>query len=283
MNTDPRHTDLYVSARTFLAHGYVDLCLAAWPSAKGPELDLATRWALLTWLMDDVFDVELRDATTDEIRTMGRALIVATNRPRWSGAAEPEPTHPAARALADLSRETQAAMPDGWWQRYRMQLIAWVDAAQTKGQLLRRGAPTLREYLTIRPADGGMLLAAMWTELALECVTLDWADPLVQAMLECFSACGIAVNDLAGDADAFTPTAALAAHGTTQDEARRRATEWLQGEEHRWWMLCTAVRTGGYGQATVRLAAGLDHFRRALTEWTAASSRYALAAPESAL
>lgn len=46
-----------------------------------------------------------------------------------------------------------------------------------------RRTPTLREYLLLRPTDGGMVLAAMWCELAGRCVTPDWHDALVQSLL----------------------------------------------------------------------------------------------------
>ncbi|GAA1218401.1 hypothetical protein GCM10009665_05380 [Kitasatospora nipponensis] len=288
--TDPRHADLYISAATFLhrhalhpdpatylAHGYVDLCLAAWPGARGVEFDLATRWALWTWLTDDLFDVELRDSSPGTVsRTVLDLLAVAGGTDRPGPGAQP-----LLAALAELVRETAELMPDTWQRRHYEQFEEWLHAAAEKllDYTQPGRPPTLRAYLTIRPADGAMLMAAMWTELALGCVTPDWSDPLVRSMLACFSACGTTVNDLADRTGTFTPAAALVNQGAAVPEARQRSAAWLRGEEYRWWMLCTAVRTGGYDRATVDLARGLDRFRAALTGWTARSARYAPSAP----
>jgi hypothetical protein len=301
--SDPRGFDLYVSAQTFLAqhdlhpdpdtylaHGYVPLCLKAWPATAGAPLRLATQWALWTWRADDVFDTELCDATPDAVSVLIVRLIGVADgvdRP-WPG------DHPLVAALGQLVAETRAMMPGIWWARYRDQLESWIHAATEKllTYVQPGRTPTLREYLALRPADGGMVLAAMWTELAHQCLTADWSTPPVQSLLRCFSTCGILANDLAADAgDTFTAVTALVrTAGMPVAEARERVRELLRAEEHRFWWLYTAVREmpdelqpqasrSGPVLDTSRFALHLDRFRRALTEWTAGSSRYALAAP----
>lgn len=207
--TDRRHTDLYVSAATFLtqyrlhpdpagylAHGYVDLCLAAWPTASGAELDLATRWAVWTWVVDDVFDSEMVGQPPQTVGEFALSLLLVAG-----GSARPSPVdRPTVQALADLVRDTRELMPTGWCKRYIAHLEGWVHAASVKLTDFVQPArtPTLREYLTLRPADGAMLLAAMWCELAEQCITPDWNDALVQSLLRSFSTVGFLTNDLAG-------------------------------------------------------------------------------------
>jgi hypothetical protein len=281
--------DLHPDPDTYLAHGYVALCLKAWPDTGGAPLHLATQWALWTWLADDVLDSELRDASRKEVsQLIGRLVDVLYE------AEQPRPgDHATVRALADLVVWTRTAMPGDWWVRYREHLELWLHAAADKllhyvqpGQ-----APTLREYLAVRPADGGMLLAAMWCELAHQCITPDWASPPVQSLLACFSMCGVLVNDLAAaPEDVFTAVTALArAAGLSVAVAREQVQALLRAEEDRFSFLYVAVRefpdelqplSGSDGAVlTRRFALHLERFRWALKDWTAASSRYALAAP----
>ncbi|MFI9270329.1 terpene synthase family protein [Kitasatospora sp. NPDC052896] len=303
-NTDVRHANLHKAAKaflrqhrlhpdsdTYLAHGYVNLCLRAWPTAAGGPLHLATKWAIWTWVADDVFDQELSDATPAAIEQLVLTLLNTV-----AGANHPGPAdHPIVQALADLVQQTQRAMPDFWRSRYREQLASWIHAAAEKLTVYVQPGrtPTLREYLAVRPADGGMLLAAMWTELAEQCITPDWRDPLVQSLLAAFSACGCLTNDLAAaqdDQDTFTAVYALVStQEMTVAEARTRVKELLQAEEYRFWWLYTSVRRDfddepqppAIGEPvlnTSRFALTIDRFRRALTEWTAGSSRYTLPA-----
>ncbi|MFF7637563.1 hypothetical protein ACFZB9_31130 [Kitasatospora sp. NPDC008050] len=153
--TDPRHTGLYVSAATLLtssrlhpdpaahlAHGYVDLCLSAWPSARGAELDLATRWALWTWLADDLLDDGLNRARRDEADELYRDLVAAPTE-----GARLMTGHPLVLALAALSHETSVMMTAHWWARYRQQLHVWLGAAfdSPTGFTRPERVPTLRE------------------------------------------------------------------------------------------------------------------------------------------
>ncbi|WP_329584278.1 hypothetical protein OG500_28680 [Kitasatospora sp. NBC_01250] len=290
--TDPRHADLYASVAAFLteyrlhpypasclAHGYVDLCLAAWPGARGAQLDLATRWALWTWTADDYLDDGLRSADRDEIHALYRDLLAAP-----IDGARLTTGHPLALALTELCRDTCAMMTAQWWERYRRHLFAWLDAAADKltDFLQPHRTPTLREYLALRPTDGGMVLAAMWCELAEQCVTPDWNDPLVRSLVAAFSSVGFLTNDLAApDTDTFTAIAALAAsQGLPPTEARQEALALLAAEERRFWWLYTAVRDDELDPATVQFARSLDRFRYALTAWTRASTRYALIEPQ---
>ncbi len=295
---DPRRTDLYVSAATFLhqhelhpdpsaylAHGYVDLCLRAWPGATGAPLHLAMQWALWMWRADDVFDQELKDAS---LRELG-GLVVQLVDMLGNGCPPELDDHPVARALADLVERTRPMMPAWWWERYRAGVETWVLAAADKLQLFVQPdrTPTLREYQVLRPADGGMWLAAMWCELAEQVVTPDWRDPLVQSLLRSFSTCGCLTNDLAAGAegDTFNAVHALAAaEGLAPGQARERIGELLQAEVFRFWWVYCAVRqgfpvgapsAGGPAQDTGRFAWCLDQFRVALADWTRTSSRYA--------
>ncbi|MGF1428058.1 hypothetical protein [Kitasatospora sp. LaBMicrA B282] len=67
---DRRHADLHAAVHTwlethrlhpdpgtYLSHGYLRLCLRAWPAASGAPLLLAATWAVWTWLADDVLEV----------------------------------------------------------------------------------------------------------------------------------------------------------------------------------------------------------------------------------
>ncbi|WP_329578986.1 terpene synthase family protein [Kitasatospora sp. NBC_01250] len=290
---DSRHTELYVSAATFLtqyglhpdpaaylAHGYVDLCLAGWPTASGGELDLATRWALWTWLVDDAFDRELLGESRQAVGEFALSLVLVAG-----GSVRPGPgDHPAVHALADLVADTRVMMPVQWRQRYLTHLEEWVHAAC--GKLLdfvqSHRTPTLRQYLTIRPADGGMLLAAMWCELAERCVTPDWNDALVQSLLRSFSMIGCLANDLAADdTDTFTAVDALSsAQGLRATQAHEHVRALLDAEERRFWWLCSAVRDDELDHATHRFARALDRFGHALTTWTPTSARYAPTAPQ---
>ena len=300
--TDPRHTDLYGGARTwmtghslhpepdaYLEHGYVDLCLTAWPTAAGAPLQLATQWALLIWLLDDIFDQELADAEPAAVLAFARSLQAATAHQPTSA------DHVAVRALANLARQTQAMMPRRWWNRYQQELLSWVHAARVKAvDYVQPGrVPTLREYQMLRPTDGGMLLAAHWCELAEQVVTPAWNDPLVQDLLGAFSACGYLANDLAALAEErFTAVAALVrTTDCSRLDARDLVESMLRAEEERFWWARTALsdvddaqpRSGaGPVRDTSQFARNLDRFRQALSEWTSASSRYALAAPAEA-
>ncbi len=303
---DPRRTDLYVSAATFLhqhelhpdpntylAHGYVDLCLRAWPGAADAPLHLATQWALWTWLADDVFDQDLWSASRQEVEDLVGDLVSVVHE---DGGAAPG-DHPVVAALADLVERTRPTMPDWWWARYRAGVETWVLAAADKLQrFVQPGrTPTLREYQVLRPADGGMLLAAQWCELAHQVVTSDWRDPLVQLLLAAFSTVGCLTNDLAAGADdTFNAVHALAvAEGLAPGQARERIGELLKAEVHRFWWVYSAVRNEVAAEAllgveasrlaldTGRFAWALDQFRVALADWTRTSSRYALAPPAS--
>ncbi|MDH6130737.1 hypothetical protein P3T37_000104 [Kitasatospora sp. MAA4] len=289
--SDPRRTDLYVGARTwmvqfgvhpapdeFIGQGYVELCLRAWPTAIGAPLHLGTQWALLVWLLDDELDREPRDAPPEIIDRLVLALLDAVAGDPQSAAGD----HPLVQALADLVRRTREVMPGFWWGRYRRQLAAWIQAANEKlTEYVRPGrTPTLHEYQLLRPADGGMLLAAMWCELAEQCVTPEWNTPLVQELLRSFSACGYLANDLAATPeDTFTAVAALArTTGLSVREAEGRVRELLRAQELSFWWARTAIqeRDGAFADA-------LERFRGALGEWTAASSRYVLATPADAV
>ncbi|WP_329572880.1 terpene synthase family protein [Kitasatospora sp. NBC_01266] len=290
--TDARHPGLYDATLAFLArhdlqpdpagfleHGYVDLFLAAWRGSTGEPLELAACWGLWTWRLDDVLDTELRDADSTTVGALvGRLVDVLDGEPAELG------DHPTVRALAELVRRTRPAMPRGWWERYASELDAWLRAASDKlAAFVQAGrTPSLRQYLTLRPIDGGMLLAAMWTELALDCVTPDWGTLLVHRLLDAFSACGTLTNDLAADpADPFTAQASLAAAGLSLTEARERVREQLSAEASRVWLLLTAIREdarlagpGAVAPVTLDFALALDRFQRALTDWTRTSSRY---------
>ncbi len=186
-------------------------------------------------------------------------------------------------------------MPDWWWSRYRASVEAWILAAAEKLQRFVQPSrtPTLREYQVLRPADGGMLLAAQWCELAEQVVTPDWHNPLVQSLLRSFSTVGCLTNDLAASAagDTFNAVHALiAAQGLAPGQARERIDELLRAEVFRFWWVYCAVRqgfpvgdpsAGGPALDTGRFAWCLDQFRVALADWTRTSSRYALAPPVS--
>ncbi|MCX4746218.1 terpene synthase family protein [Kitasatospora sp. NBC_01287] len=275
-----RRYGLHPDPEGFLAHGYVDLFLEAWRGSTGRPLELATWWGLWTWRTDDLLDRELREADAATVRY----LVMRLREVLDGDTAELVEDHPAVRALADLVRWTRPAMPGDWWDRYASELEAWIQAATEKRQGFARVSrtPTLRQYLTLRPTDGGMLLAAMWTELALGCVTPQWRGLWMHRLLDAFSACGTLANDLAADDDdRFTAQAALVAAGVPEAEALERVREQLSGERARLWILMTAIRQdaelGGPDAAfpvTAELARALDHFVRALAEWTRTSTRY---------
>ncbi|MFD0278092.1 terpene synthase family protein [Kitasatospora sp. NPDC127111] len=289
-----RRYGLHPDPEAYLAHGYVDLCLRAWPTAGGSPLRLATRWALWTWTTDDLLDGDLCSAPPDAIERLTESLLGVA-----AGSVRPAPDDaPAVHALAELIRQTRATMPEHWWQRYREQLDAWIVAAHDKlVHYVRPGrTPTLHEYLMLRPADGGMLLAAMWCELAGRCITPDWTDPVVQDLLDAFSTCGILTNDLAtgggGKGETFNAVAArMADGGLSAARARRDVRRRLDAEERRFGWLYSAVRRGFHtgpppaagiatGPAgdlvldTRSFALHLNQFRAALTTWTGSSSRY---------
>ncbi|MBB4924933.1 terpene synthase family protein [Kitasatospora kifunensis] len=297
--TDARYADLYGSARRFLerhglhpdpigylGHGYVQLFLAAWRGATGEPLELAACWGLWTWRLDDILDQEMRDA---EPKATG--LLVARLLRVLNGVPAEPGDHPAVRALADLVERTRPAMPESWWTRYSAELDAWLHAATDKleGFVRPRRTPTLRQYMALRPVDGGMLLAAMWCELAMRCVTPDWDTLAVRSLLGSFSAVGTLANDLASSAqdDTFTAQDALAhTIGLTVEKARQRVREQLEAESRRFWWQLTALwdsavearttdpRDPPPASTTVRFALALDQFQHALTAWTAHSARY---------
>ncbi|MDH6121428.1 hypothetical protein ABH930_006909 [Kitasatospora sp. GAS204A] len=298
IESDTRHPGLHRAVHAFLErhalhhdplgyleHGYVPLFLAGWRGSTGEPLELAACWGLLVWRLDDVFDTELRDAALKVVSVLVARLVdVLDGEPAEPG------DHPAVRALADLVERTRAVMPEGWWTRYTAELDAWLHAAADKleGYVRPCRTPTLREYVTLRPIDGGMLLAAMWTELALQCVTPDWTSLPVNSLLSCFSEIGTLTNDLAanGQGDTFTAQDALArSTGLSAEQARRRVREQLEAEKHRFAWLLMAVRADAIADLagrypaplsadTVRFALALDRFRQALTDWTRTSSRY---------
>ncbi|WP_280721277.1 terpene synthase family protein [Kitasatospora sp. MAA4] len=280
--------DVHPAPDDYLGHEYVELCLRGWPTAVGAPLHLGVQWALLAWLLDDEFDREARGASPEVVDRLVVALLDAVAGDAQPGAGD----HPLVRALADLVERTREMMPGFWWGRYRRQFAAWVQAANEKlTDYVRPGrTPTLREYELLRPADGGMLLAAMWCELAEQCVTPEWNTPLVQELLRSFSACGCLANDLAaGPEDAFTAVAALVrSAGLPVRDAEERVRELLRAQELGfWWAHAVLVadeanpqhEAAGLILDTSRFAGTLDRFRAALSEWTATSSRYAPAAP----
>ncbi|WP_280670283.1 terpene synthase family protein [Kitasatospora sp. MAP12-44] len=282
---------LHSDPDVYLGHGYVGLCLRAWPGASGAPLQLAVQWALLTWRLDDVLDVELREAAPLDVGGFVERLVDTVEGSEPVDADD----HPVVRALADLVERTRQVMPGDWWDRYQGHMVAWIEAAHGKlVDFVQPGrVPTLREYMSIRPPDGGMVLAAMWTELAQQVVTPDWCSPLVQSFLAAFSACGYLANDLAaGSGDRFTALDALArSEGLPPTVARDKVREQLHAEERRFWWLRCALREysdearlsaarDGLIEDTARFAMHLDAFRHALREWTSASTRYAPPTPE---
>ncbi|GAB2697553.1 terpene synthase family protein [Kitasatospora kifunensis] len=299
IQADANYTDLYASALDFLErhalhpdpagyleHGYVELFLAAWRGSTGEPLELAACWGLWTWRLDDVLDQEMRDAAP---RATG--LLVARLLDVLEGAPADRGDHPTARALADLVQRTRPVMPDPWWTRYAAELDAWLHAAADKleGFVRPRRTPTLRQYMLLRPVDGGMLLAAMWCELAMRCVTPDWDTLPVRSLLSSFSAIGTLTNDLAATGnhgDTFTAQDALAhTTGLTTADARQKVREQLEAESPRFWWQLTALWDSAVearatdpselpASTTVRFALALDQFQHALTNWTAHSSRY---------
>ncbi|MDH6117246.1 hypothetical protein ABH930_001769 [Kitasatospora sp. GAS204A] len=273
----------------YLDHGYVTLFLAAWRGSTGEPLELAACWGLLVWRLDDVIDTELRDAAPKAVGQLVARLVDVLD-----GESAEQGDHPTVRALAELVRRTFTVMPEDWWARYASELDAWIRAAVDKleGYVRPRRTPTLREYVTLRPIDGGMLLAAMWTELALQCVTPDWTSLPVNSLLSCFSEIGTLTNDLAanGQGDTFTAQDALArTTGLSAEQARQRVGQQLEAEKHRFAWLLMAVRADAIADLagrypaplspdTVTFALALDRFRQALTDWTGTSSRYQPAA-----
>jgi hypothetical protein len=288
---DPLHTvaedfltshHLHPDPADFLKQGFTALFRKAWRGATDGHLYLAAQWALWTWRVDDVIDTDLRTAKpglADEL-VMRLADVL-------HGASPDAADHPTVRALGDLVGRTAPAMPEGWWDRYRHELNTWLQAAADKlhSHVIPRRVPSLRRYLELRPADGGMLLAAMWTELALDCVSPDWDSSVVQALLRHFSAVGTLGNDLAAPAtDPFTAQAALAqAEGLTAAEARTEVEQLLDAERRLFALFRSAIRepmgwrdpADRIAPATVHLADGLDRFLEALKGWTSSSSRYA--------
>lgn len=278
--------DLHPAPSDYLRQGYVVLCLAAWRGADGPRLELATCWALWTWRTDDVIDTELRDAAPGAADRLVMRLLDVLD----GNAAEPT-DHPTVLALADLIDRTALVMPQEWWTRYQTELDAWLNAAADKlSTYVQPGrTPSLREYLMLRPVDGGMLLAAMWCELAMDCVTPDWSSLLVHRLLDAFSAVGTLRNDLAStDArDTFTAQAALSrSAGLPPQKAREKVFGQLDAERERFWFTMTAVRdeacladteAPAVSPVTAMFATALDQFLRALADWTQVSSRYAAA------
>ncbi|GAA1994791.1 terpene synthase family protein [Kitasatospora viridis] len=300
--TDPRLADLDSSIRNwltsnrlvlnvdaFLGHGYLALCLRAWPDSTGARLDLAVRWAIWTWAADDILDSALLDS--DQAREFAADVGRAISGGGLTGA-----IHPAVAALVPLAMETRSLMPVEWWRKYQHEMSAWLSSATDRlaRYVLPRRVPSLRAYQAIRPDDGGMLLAAAWCELATGCVTDVLDDPLVRVLLMTFSTVGYLANDLVADeGDVFTVVRALArTEGLSAEEAHGRAVALLAAELERWQYLCGVVQDDGedgytpprlamspMGLETVvdtrRVARIFDQFLRALVEWTATSTRYA--------
>jgi hypothetical protein len=275
--------DLHPDPRGFLAQGFIGLFGAAWPGAGYSSLLLATQWGLWTWRVDDVIDTDLRTAAPGAADELVMRLTDVLH-----GAPACADDHPTARALGHLVGRTAPAMPEDWWHRYRRELDTWLNAAADKlhNHVIPRRVPSLRRYLELRPADGGMLLAAMWTELALDCVSPDWDTPLVQAVLRHFSSVGTLGNDLAARAgDPFTAQAALAqAEGLTPASARAEVEQLAAAELRLFQLFRSATRepmgwrdpAERIAPATVHLVDGLDTFLQALAGWTRSSSRYAI-------
>lgn len=279
---------LHPDPAAFLKQGFVGLFRTAWRGAEDSNLRLAMEWALWTWRVDDVIDTDLRDSEpgmVDEL-VMRLADVLYSD-----GATAGEDDHPTVRALGHLVGRTVPAMPEEWWRRYRRELDRWLDAAADKlrTHVAPRRIPSLRRYLELRPADGGMLLAAMWTEMALGCVSPDWDSSVIQALLRHFSSAGTLGNDLAAaDGDPFTAQAALAqAEGLTAAEARAEVGELLDAERRLFGLFHSAVRepmgwrdpAERIAPATVHLADGLARFLEALDGWTSSSARYVGRAP----
>lgn len=275
-----RTYDLHPDPAAYLAQGFVDLALAAWRGSVGERLDLATRWALWMWLADDHVDSDLQQGAAADALVM-RLLEILLDEQRSS------PTdHPCARALEYLVGSTTALMPRAWWIRYRDELAEWLQAAVDKRHsfVLPGRTPSLREYLAFRPVDGGMKVAAMWTELALDCVSPDWTSYELRCALDAFSAVGTLLNDLAAlDSDTITAQAALAHSARIPlAEARQEISRLIDAQKRLFWVQEIAITDdadrGGEGALapeTALLVRGCGRFLQALSNWTRSSSRYA--------
>lgn len=311
MLTDRRYATLAVAIRKWLddsqltpdpeallEHDYLSLCLRAWPESSGDRLTLATQWALWTWIMDDHLDTGRFDSSSGQFdQVMLNAFTGAVYQALDGLSPADGATHPAVTALGPLVEATRAAMPADWWRRYERDVHVWLHSAAIKRVRFLQPArtPGLRDYQTIRPADGGMMMASGWCELATSCVTTERHVPLLQSLLASFSTVGYLANDLAaGPDDVFTVVNALAKTERLKlPRARARATGLLAAELERWTYLCGAVTdtpgddfrmTPGFVTSTsgatlsvdtARFARTHDRFLRALVEWTASSSRYA--------
>ncbi|GAA1977559.1 hypothetical protein GCM10009738_64850 [Kitasatospora viridis] len=273
----------------FLGHGYVDLCLHAWPDASSARLDLPARWAVWTWAVDDYLDTQ--DLSHAEVWQFAREVSRAI-----SGGALTGEIHPAVAALVPLATATRTLMPDTWWHAYQGELVGWIVAVEHKlAEFVRPGRiPSPREYQALRPADGGMVLAARWTQLATATVPDQRHARRVQGILEAFSKVGCLANDLrASDGEVFSLISVLAeSEGVTIRGARHRATVQLAVEWERWESTCSALQedaeeppaapvviTSPLGVEVIvntpRVVRGLDQFLRALLPWTETSARYA--------
>lgn len=298
---DPRLADLDAAIRAWLttsrlipdvdallAHGYIDLCLRAWPDVTGERLTLATRWAIWTWIVDDILDSAVLDAA--EVRHFATEVSRAI-----SGGALVGEIHPAVAALVPLAAATRTLMPATWWHAYQGELVGWVVAVGHKlAEHVRPGrVPSLREYQALRPTDGGMVLAARWTELATATVPDQQHGGRFQEILTAFSTVGCLTNDVrAADGELFSLITVLTrSERLTTQQARNRVATQLAVEWERWEAACWAAQDGSEGSLAepvlitsplgvevivneARCVLHLDQFLRALLAWTETSTRY---------
>ncbi|MFJ5921542.1 terpene synthase family protein [Kitasatospora sp. NPDC092948] len=257
----------------FLDRGHLDLAARCWGDVPaGPGLRAATKWLVLTRILDE--RVDGRDETARRTLAALQSLT-ATGHVVPAARTEPDGAElPLVRAFEELRRDGATLAGPDWQARsaadFRAHLDSSLDQWEASGS-----APTVPQYLTHGGRDGATRCAAGWGELA---HGLDLPDhlhrhPQLTDLLTRFRHLVRWIGDL-GSTDPATGQNLLRAlevhRGLPSHLAATRVAELCAAELTTLEFLADGIARGSHWPTQVRRhAQGLVRHVHALIHWTA--------------
>ncbi|MFF0292252.1 terpene synthase family protein [Kitasatospora sp. NPDC004614] len=260
------------AAARCLDRGHLDLAARSWGDVPaGPGLRAATKWLVLTRILDEHIELDEPGDTTR--RTVGalRALTAGGQVP----AARSEDGSALVRAFEGLWRDSATLAGPDWQNRCGADFRSHLDSS-----LARLGAgpsvPTVPQYLTQYGRDGAVRCAAHWVELAhgLDLPEQLYRHPQLADLLARFQHLVCWIGDLGAGSGMVR---ALEVHrGLSPHTAAARVAELCAAELTTLEFLADGLARGSHWPTQARRhARGLVRHVHALIHWTATATGHA--------
>ncbi|MGX4733848.1 terpene synthase family protein [Kitasatospora griseola] len=260
------------AATAFLDRGHLDLAARSWGDVPaGPGLRAATKWLVLTRILDEHLDGH--DDTAR--RTVGALqTLTATGHVPGARTAPDGAEPPLVRAFEELRRDSATLAGSDWQARCAADFRSHLDSSLDRLEAADT-APTVPQYLTHGGRDGAGRCAAGWVELA---HGLDLPDdlhrhPQLTDLLTRFQHLVRWIGDLgpAGPATGRSLLRALEVHrGLPPHLAAAKVADLCAAELTTLEFLADGIARGSHWPTRVRRhAQGLVRHVHALIHWTA--------------